>query len=31
MADVTHDPDGNQIEWMQYTEKSMQLIGRYEI
>ena len=27
----THDPDGNQIEWMQYTERSMQLIGRYEI
>ena len=27
----THDPDGNQIEWMQYTEKSMQLIGRYVI
>lgn len=27
----THDPDGNQIEWMQYTEKSMQLTGRYEI
>ena len=27
----THDPDGNQVEWMQYTEKAMQLIGRYEI
>lgn len=27
----THDPDGNQIEWMQYTEASMQLIGRYTI
>ena len=27
----THDPDGNQIEWMQYTEASMQLIGRYII
>lgn len=24
----THDPDGNQIEWMQYTETSMQLTGR---
>ena len=25
----THDPDGNQIEWMQYTETSMQLTGRF--
>ena len=24
----THDPDGNKIEWMQYTDQSMQLIGR---
>lgn len=24
----THDPDGNQIEWMQYTPESMQLTGR---
>ncbi|MBQ2956943.1 MAG: VOC family protein [Clostridia bacterium] len=24
----THDPDGNQVEWMQYTDVSMQLIGR---
>lgn len=24
----SHDPDGNKIEFMQYTEKSMQLIGR---
>lgn len=23
-----HDPDGNKIEFMQYTENSMQLIGR---
>ncbi len=23
----THDPDGNQVEWMQYTEVSRQLIG----
>ena len=26
----THDPDGNQVEWMQYTDVSMQLIGRKE-
>lgn len=24
----THDPDGNQVEWMQYTPESMQLTGR---
>lgn len=24
----SHDPDGNKIEFMQYTENSMQLIGR---
>lgn len=24
----SHDPDGNKIEFMQYTEKSWQLIGR---
>lgn len=24
----THDPDGNKIEWMQYTDSSMQLNGR---
>lgn len=24
----SHDPDGNKIEFMQYTEKSWQLVGR---
>ena len=24
----SHDPDGNKIEFMQYTEKSFQLVGR---
>lgn len=24
----SHDPDGNKIEFMQYTDRSMQLIGR---
>ena len=26
----THDPDGNQVEWMQYTKDSLQLTGRKE-
>lgn len=26
----SHDPDGNQIEFMQYTDKSFQLYGRAE-
>lgn len=28
---MSHDPDGNKIEFMQYTDRSYQVVGKPEI